>query len=88
MVLVNVPGDGNCFFHCLSLAIHGNNNYDALLRRVITRKVFDNWATNKNMAELCHDQIFASPYHYWDFMTNQIHGLLHMKLMQRVQFFI
>lgn len=27
----DVPGNGDCFFHCLSLELHGRDNFDVLL---------------------------------------------------------
>ena len=68
--LINVPGDGNCFFHCLSLALHGNNTFVMFFRRLITQHIVYNWDTYKDMAELCHSKQFNSQYHYWEFMTH------------------
>ena len=69
-VAVNVPGDGNCFFHCLSLALHGNDKFVLLYRRLITRHIVDHWDQYKELAELCHDQVFPSEYHFWEFMSH------------------
>ena len=67
-VLKNVPGDGNCFFHCLSIALHGNSSYVEFLRNLICRAVASRWDTLKDMANLCHGKNFLSKEDYLSHM--------------------
>jgi len=39
----NVPGDGNCFFHCVSLAFFGNLSHSHQLRQEICSNIAENW---------------------------------------------
>ena len=36
----DVPGDGSCFFHCLSLAIHGDIGWSHMYRHLICRYIY------------------------------------------------
>ena len=60
----NVPGDGNCLFHCFSLAIHGSQSYVSMLRGLIARAVAHRWNNFKYMAEQCHGKQFLSANDY------------------------
>ena len=51
-----VPGDGNCFFHTLSLTLQGDFSHTALYRNVICAYIEDTWTQWKEWAALCHDQ--------------------------------
>ena len=53
----NEPGDGDCFFHCLSLNIHGDLNNTGIFRNLICGSVYSNWL---DWAEKV--SIFHSPY--------------------------
>ena len=46
--LLNVPGDGDCFFHCLSLALVGDSP------AVVWKYIFENWSQWKEKAEAGH----------------------------------
>lgn len=48
----NVPGDGNCFFHCLSLALNGNFTMSSTYRQAICEHVLKNWDHFCNNIEL------------------------------------
>ena len=39
----NVPGDGNSFFHCLSLALHNNMRMFSTYRKDICDYIVENW---------------------------------------------
>ena len=41
----DVPGDGSCFFHCLSVAIGGGLADSEMLRNVICGHILQNWRT-------------------------------------------
>ena len=51
----NVPGDGNCFFHCLSLASGLNLTDSYLLRNSICGYVVENWEEWKDEVALYSD---------------------------------
>ena len=50
----NVPGDGNCFFHCLSLNLWGSFRRSFGLRKSICEHVLQNWVIWKDRVWLCH----------------------------------
>lgn len=39
-----VPGDGDCFFHCLSYSLHKNLYSSSMLRNVICQNIIENWS--------------------------------------------
>lgn len=45
----NVPGDGNCFFHCLSLALNHNFTMSVICRQIICEHIL------KNQEDLCNN---------------------------------
>ena len=49
----NVPGDGNCFFHLLSLLINVNTTYSSFYRNIICTHIIHNWS-------IWEDKIFHS----------------------------
>lgn len=52
---IRVPGDGNCFFSSLSVAINGNFSKTNLYRRLICTHVVENWELLKAIASIAHD---------------------------------
>ena len=50
----NVPGDGNCFFHCLSMAFYGNFSRSDVLRYTICQTILNNWKQWENKVEIFH----------------------------------
>ena len=62
--VTNVPGDGNCLFHCLSLALHDNRSYVHIFRQVISGAVAHEWDFYKNMTEQSHAKQFLSANDY------------------------
>ena len=42
--IYSVPGDGNCFFHSLSLLIHGNPKNRFFFRNMICNHITNNWS--------------------------------------------
>jgi hypothetical protein len=42
-VSYSVPGDGNCFFHLLSLLINGNTTNSSFYRNIICKHIIHNW---------------------------------------------
>ena len=53
--VADVPGDGNCLFHCLSLALHNNLTATAMLRNV----VYNDWSNQKKHVLTCHGPHFT-----------------------------
>ena len=50
----NVPGDGNCFFHCLSLKMFGDCKNSSNIRTNTCGFVLQNWASMENKVKLHH----------------------------------
>lgn len=49
----DVPGNGDCFFHCLSLELHGRDDFQ--LKNKICNHVFNNWASFEGDVHACHN---------------------------------
>ena len=60
----NVPGDGDCLFHCLSLALYENISHARFHRHLIANVVASKWDNFKHMAEECHGKTFLSANDY------------------------
>ena len=56
-VIQGVPGDGNCFFHCLSLSFFGDLNHAAQMRHDICSNIAENWFVWQHDAKLYHDSV-------------------------------
>ena len=63
-----VPGDGSCFFHALSLGLHGNFSASLQYRSSVCKQIYNNFMTYKSLIDLCHDNI-KSPHEYWNGMV-------------------
>ena len=37
-----VPGDGNCFFHCLSVVVNGDFSRSIQYRHIVYRTIYNN----------------------------------------------
>ena len=48
----NVPGDGNCFFYCLSLALHDNFSMSSAYGKMICNHIVENWHSFENHMEI------------------------------------
>lgn len=55
----DVPGDGNCLFHSISLSLHGNFHHSWEYRRRVCEFVSNNWAQWEEKVLLCHGLILA-----------------------------
>ena len=53
----DVPGDGNCFFHCLSVAMDGGLADSKMLRNIICGFILQNWQDWESEVTLFHDNI-------------------------------
>ena len=42
-LVYDVPGDGNCYFSCLSLSIHGHFDMTRIYRELICSYIIQNW---------------------------------------------
>lgn len=67
--IFNVPGDGNCFFHILSLAFHGHINDTENYRNTICTYVYENWEMFQEMVMLMHDYSTNTPEKYFQKMV-------------------
>jgi hypothetical protein len=67
----NVPGDGNCFFHCLSLALHGHTRSTLIYRRQICQYIHSNWDEQLRGITLHHELSQPTSDSYW---TNMVIG--------------
>lgn len=65
----NVPGDGNCFLHCLSLAFHDHINNTENYRNTICTYVYENWEMFQEMVMLMHDNGTNTPEKYFQKMV-------------------
>ena len=52
----NVPADGNCFFHCLSYAIHHDFTHSQMYRNLTCQNVANEWDTWKDKVKICHGE--------------------------------
>ena len=60
----NVPGDGNCFFSCLSLALHGTISMSTYYRNMICTHVTANWNSWQQSAICGHELVNDSVEEY------------------------
>lgn len=63
-----VPGDGDCFFNSLSLALFGNFSQTRNLRLTICSSVYSNWAEWLPDLNQGHDAVNVSPHKYYQHM--------------------
>lgn len=68
----DVPGNGDCFFHCLSLELHGRDDFRrvAQLKNKICNHVFNNWASFEVDVHACHNSSLTKSS-YLNFMLVQ-----------------
>ena len=59
-MIVDVPKDGNCFFHCLSFHNHGDFTKSTAYRRAISTYVYNNWDQYHELASICHAENITS----------------------------
>ena len=52
---IPVPGDGNCFFHCLSMSFYGNFEHSDYYRHLICKHIIKKWSFYEDFATLTHD---------------------------------
>lgn len=64
----DVPGNGDCFFHCLSLELHGRDDFQ--LKNKICNHVFNNWASFEGDVHACHNSSLTKST-YLNFMLVQ-----------------
>ncbi len=57
-IAYNIPGYGSCFFHCLSLAMHGNFSHTQQYREQVCGYVASNWALLACSVGLFHDPLY------------------------------
>ena len=59
----NVPGDGNSFFHCLSMAIYGDYSRTREYRNIVCHTIFNNWEDWHEKVELFHGPLMTTHKH-------------------------
>ena len=52
--IYDVPGDGQCFFHALNLAITGNLSQSLVYRSLICSKIYNNFDFYEDQLKLSH----------------------------------
>ena len=63
----NVPGDGNCYFHCISAYAYGNTLHSREYRREVCTTIFNDWEQWEHKDGLFHG-IQMTRYLYWGSM--------------------
>jgi signal recognition particle subunit SEC65 len=63
----DVPGDGNCFFHCLSLAMHGRLTDARAYRHLICSNILETWNHWEEKVQL-HHKTSMTKHTYWGSM--------------------
>ena len=63
----NVPGDGNCFFHCLSVAVFGDFSRSRELRNSVCHTIYNNWQDWHEKVKIFHGPSMTK-YNYWGSM--------------------
>jgi hypothetical protein len=53
-LIYDVPGDGQCFFHALSLAITGNLSQSLVCRSLICSEIYNNFDFYEGQLKLSH----------------------------------
>ena len=69
-----MPGNGNCFFNCLSLAFHGDFAKASYYRNLICQKIIQEWDCWKDLAFISHDLRVSSVTQYWHDIVNKNGG--------------
>ena len=68
--LLNVPGDGDCFFHCLSLVLVGDSSETRNYRYTVCKYIYENWSEWKERAEAGHEiESVPDKDTYWAYMA-------------------
>ena len=65
-----VPGDGNCFFSCLSLALNGDFSQSQNYRNLICQGIVQNWDIFGAFATMTHDLPSPQVSLYWMHMID------------------
>ena len=71
-LIYDVPMDGSCFFHTLSLGINGDCSHSHLYRRSICNRMFYDYNIWEDMLKVLHCSNM-SPQMYWDTMVASNH---------------
>lgn len=58
-VALDVPGDGSCWFHCLSLSIYGDFSHSEELRQTICGMVYQKWDQWRWYAKSFQDRLYG-----------------------------
>jgi hypothetical protein len=68
-LIYDVPGDGQCFFHTLSLAITGNLS-QSLVYRLICSEIYNNFDVYEDQLKLSHHSNISRH----EYLNNMVHG--------------
>ena len=68
---IHIPGDGDCFFHCLSMALHRNLLQTSLYREQICNYIAENWNMYEYFVANSHSFVNCTLSNYKKHMLQQ-----------------
>jgi hypothetical protein len=68
--IYDVPGDGQCFFHALSLAITGNLSQSLVYRSLICSEIYNNFDFYEDQLKLSHHTNISRH----EYLNKMVHG--------------
>jgi len=69
-LIYDVPGDGQCFFHALSLAITGNLSQSLVYRSLICSEIYNNFDFYEDQLKLSHHSNISRH----EYLNKMVHG--------------
>ena len=69
-LMYDVPGDGQCFFHALSLAITGNLSQSLVYRSLICSEIYNNFDFYEDQLKLSHHTNISRH----EYLNKMVHG--------------
>jgi hypothetical protein len=69
-LIYDVPGDGHCFFHALSLAITGNLSQSWVYRSLICSEIYNNFDFYEDQLKLSHHSNISRH----EYLNKMVHG--------------
>lgn len=67
---INVPGDGSCFFSCISVCLQGDISQATFYRQIICMLIYDNWYNWEDFVQVCHNNNVQTKEAYMQRMVN------------------
>ena len=68
--VINVPGDGDCFFHCLSVFHTNDVSSSSKYRKEICYEIYENFDKYKDSVCLYHSQNMDREHYYYSMIHN------------------